>query len=62
MNTYVAFLRGINVGGRVVKMADLKACFEQLGFNNIRTISVLARPQRHDFGHPVGQTTHQSAL
>jgi uncharacterized protein (DUF1697 family) len=35
---YVALLRGINVGGRtLVKMADLKACFEQLGFEGVST-------------------------
>jgi uncharacterized protein (DUF1697 family) len=35
---YVALLRGINVGGRtLVKMADLKACFEQLGFEDVST-------------------------
>ena len=35
---YVALLRGINVGGRtLVKMADLKACFEQLGFDDVST-------------------------
>lgn len=35
---YVALLRGINVGGRtLVKMADLKICFEQLGFADVST-------------------------
>ncbi len=35
---YVALLRGINVGGKnVIKMADLKAGFEALGFQNVRT-------------------------
>src|SRR6266478_9106731 len=38
MDKYVAFLRGVNVGGRVIKMADLKACFEQAGFKNVLTI------------------------
>ncbi|MBX4201925.1 DUF1697 domain-containing protein, partial [Candidatus Saccharibacteria bacterium] len=28
MSKYVAFLRGINVGGRIIKMAELKTCFE----------------------------------
>ncbi len=36
--TYVAFLRGINVGGHTVKMAELKKAFEALGFRNVRTI------------------------
>ena len=35
---YVALLRGINVGGaNMIKMADLKAEFEALGFENVRT-------------------------
>jgi uncharacterized protein (DUF1697 family) len=35
---YVALLRGINVGGRtLVKMADLKNCFENLGFDEVST-------------------------
>jgi uncharacterized protein (DUF1697 family) len=35
---YVALLRGINVGGKtLVKMAELKACFEDLGFEGVST-------------------------
>ena len=34
---YVAFLRAINVGGHVVKMADLRAIFEALRFANVET-------------------------
>jgi uncharacterized protein (DUF1697 family) len=35
---YVALLRGINVGGRtLVKMADLKNCLENLGFDGVST-------------------------
>jgi uncharacterized protein (DUF1697 family) len=35
---YLALLRGINVGGRtLVKMADLKTCFENLGFDRVST-------------------------
>jgi uncharacterized protein (DUF1697 family) len=35
---YVALLRGINVGGKnKVPMAELKACFEDLGCENVRT-------------------------
>ena len=38
MNQFVALLRGINVGGKnLIKMAELKACFEALGFENVRT-------------------------
>jgi uncharacterized protein (DUF1697 family) len=35
---YVAFLRGINVGGRTIPMADLRGCFEDLGFGDVRTV------------------------
>lgn len=39
MVTYVAFLRGINVGGnKLVKMEDLKKAFEALGFTNFKTV------------------------
>jgi uncharacterized protein (DUF1697 family) len=34
---YVAFLRAVNVGGRVVKMGDLKAAFESLAVKNVQT-------------------------
>ena len=35
---YVALLRGINVGGStLVKMAELRACVEELGFSDVST-------------------------
>jgi uncharacterized protein (DUF1697 family) len=35
---YLALLRGINVGGKnIIKMTDLKACFESLGFSDVVT-------------------------
>ena len=38
MNRYIALLRGINVGGNnIIKMADLKLCFENMGFTNVVT-------------------------
>ena len=38
MNTYIALLRGINVGGHaLVSMKELKACFEELGFRDVST-------------------------
>jgi uncharacterized protein (DUF1697 family) len=38
MTRYVALLRGINVGGVRIKMADLAALFTDLGFGNVRTV------------------------
>jgi uncharacterized protein (DUF1697 family) len=35
---YVALLRGVNVGGRSIKMTELKALFEDLGFQDVQTI------------------------
>lgn len=36
--TYIAFLKGINVSGhRIIKMAELKAMFEAMGYKNVRT-------------------------
>ena len=36
--TYVALLRGINVGGQnVIKMDELRATFEELGLSDVRT-------------------------
>jgi uncharacterized protein (DUF1697 family) len=34
---YIALLRGINVGGKVVKMADLRSVMEAMGFENVQT-------------------------
>lgn len=35
---FVALLRGINVGGKnLIKMADLAACFQSLGFTQVHT-------------------------
>jgi uncharacterized protein (DUF1697 family) len=34
---YIAFLRAINVGGHVVKMANLKKMFEAMGFKSVET-------------------------
>lgn len=39
MNTYVALLRGINVGGhKKVPMADLKKLLASLGFEDVKTL------------------------
>lgn len=38
MSKYVAFLRGINVGGKTIKMDGLRKVFESLGYKNVRTL------------------------
>jgi uncharacterized protein (DUF1697 family) len=37
MPIHIAFLRAINVGGRIVKMDQLRALFEALGLANVET-------------------------
>ncbi|ETT80943.1 DUF1697 domain-containing protein [Viridibacillus sp. FSL R5-0477] len=38
MTIYIAFLRGINVGGHnKIKMAELKQMFEKMGFKRVKT-------------------------
>lgn len=37
MTTYIALLRGVNVGGRKLPMADLRATFDALGHTDVRT-------------------------
>lgn len=38
MTRHVALLRGVNLGKRQVKSADLKAAFEAMGFANVKTL------------------------
>jgi len=38
MKTYISILRGINVSGqKMIKMADLKTIYEELGFKKVQT-------------------------
>jgi uncharacterized protein (DUF1697 family) len=37
MGTYVALIRGINVGGIVLKMEELKGLLEYIGYSKVRT-------------------------
>ncbi len=38
MTRYAVFLRGVNVGGRIIKMADLKVCLEKAGMQDVTTL------------------------
>jgi uncharacterized protein (DUF1697 family) len=38
MTVWVAFLRGVNLGKRQMKMAELRACCEALGLEHVKTI------------------------
>lgn len=36
---FIALLRGVNVGGnRIIRSADLKVCFEKMGFRDVKVI------------------------
>ena len=37
MQKYISILRGINVGGKTLNMADLQAMLEEMGFKNVST-------------------------
>ena len=55
MSRYLALLRGINVGGKnIIRMTDLRACFEKNGFADVVTYiqsgNVLFTPERADRG------------
>lgn len=38
MTRYAAFLRGVNLGKRTTRSADLKAAFEAMGYEGVRTL------------------------
>jgi uncharacterized protein (DUF1697 family) len=38
VTTYIALLRGVNVGGVTVKSAELGEVFRELGFSDVRTV------------------------
>ncbi|MBX4199776.1 DUF1697 domain-containing protein [Candidatus Saccharibacteria bacterium] len=38
MTKYAALLRGVNVGGRIIKMAELKICLEKAGLEDVETL------------------------
>ena len=49
---YAAFLRGVNVGGhRPLKMADVRAAFERMGFGNVRTVLASGNVVFYGGGH-----------
>jgi uncharacterized protein (DUF1697 family) len=35
---YIILLRGVNAGGRNIRMADVKACLEEAGFRAVKTV------------------------
>ena len=67
MTSYVALLRGINVGGsNLIRMVALKACFEAKGFRDVATYiqsgNVLFTAGRANQFLTTGQRAAQSQL
>ncbi|MBN9317577.1 MAG: DUF1697 domain-containing protein [Devosia sp.] len=50
MTVWVAFLRAVNVGKRQMKMAELKALCEELGYSGVKTI-LASGNVRFECGH-----------
>jgi uncharacterized protein (DUF1697 family) len=54
MSRQAAFLRAINVGGRTVKMLQLRQIFEEMGLENVETFiasgNVIFDTRRNDYG------------
>lgn len=38
MESFVALLRAVNVGGRTIRMEELRALFTEMGFEDVRTM------------------------
>ena len=38
MESFVALLRAVNVGGRTIRMEELRALFSEMGFGDVRTM------------------------
>jgi uncharacterized protein (DUF1697 family) len=52
MSLWFAFLRGINLGNRQVKMAALKTCLEAAGFSEIKTVAASGNVRMEADGAP----------
>ncbi|HYN66736.1 MAG TPA: DUF1697 domain-containing protein [Ornithinibacter sp.] len=62
MPSYVAFLRAVNVGGRFVRMAELRTALEEAGFAGVETHiqsgNVLVRSGRRSTGAVATEMSH----
>src|SRR5690606_13540170 len=62
MMRHLALLRGVNLGQRQVKSADLKAAFEAMGFANVKTILASGNVLFDAAPAAVGQKAIEDAL
>jgi uncharacterized protein (DUF1697 family) len=59
---WIAFLRGVNLGKRQVKSADLKAAFDDMGYAGARTLIASGNVLFADNGRPVTREGIEAAL
>ena len=59
MPVYVAFLRGMNVGGRRVKNDELAACFVAIGFEHVSAFLASGNVVFETDGEPAADVEHQ---
>ncbi|MEO6508691.1 MAG: DUF1697 domain-containing protein [Patescibacteria group bacterium] len=67
MKTYIAFLRGMNVPGRSVKMEYLRSIFEKLGFKKVRSyiqsgnifFDTSSSTSREELSEKISQSLHK---
>ena len=63
MTRYVAFLRGVNVGGVSLKMADVATALSNAGFTDVRTVLASGNVVlRSDLKAPAVRTKAEAAL
>lgn len=62
MTRFVALLRGVNLGKRQVKSADLKAAFEAMGFAGVKTLLASGNVLFDAEPKAVSQKTIEAAL
>jgi uncharacterized protein (DUF1697 family) len=51
MTAWVALLRGVNVGGITVRSAELRALFDELGYEDVRTVLASGNVAFSSTGH-----------
>ncbi|MUL45877.1 DUF1697 domain-containing protein [Mycobacterium sp. CBMA293] len=61
MTRYVAFLRGVNVGGVNLKMADVAEAFRQAGFDDVKTLLASGNVVLSSSGQAAGVRTKAEA-
>ena len=59
-DSWIALLRGVNVGGVTIRSADLAEVFRSAGFTGVRTVLASGNVVFDDPEHEPGETTHDA--